>query len=115
MSLSNTQQQFTVSLAKLILFADSKGYDLTVGDAYRDPRVHGEFGTKRAYGAASSVHKKRLASDLNLFVDGKYITDGEHPAYIELGEFWEAVHPLARWGGRFKDANHFSFEFQGFM
>jgi hypothetical protein len=27
-----------------------------------------------------------------------------------LGEFWEGLHPLCRWGGRFNDGNHYSIE-----
>lgn len=111
MSLSKKQQKFTSMVGLLINFATSKGYGLTVGDAYRDPRVHGAYGTKKSYSAASSLHKMRLAIDFNLFVNGEYITNGEHPAYIELGEFWESIG--GSWGGRFKDANHFSLEHDG--
>ncbi len=114
MSLSKTQQEFTTCIAKLILYANECGYGLTFGDAYRDTRVHGSFGEKKSYSAASSVHKVRLAVDLNLFVNGKYITDGSSAEYLMLGEYWEGLDKLARWGGRFKDANHFSFEYQGF-
>lgn len=114
MSVAKEQKQFTKCLAELILWAYTElKVELTLGDGYRDPRLHGEFGTKLGYGASKSVHKLRLAMDLNLFVDGKYITDSSHPMYIKLGEYWETCHPLARWGGRFKDANHFSFEMWG--
>lgn len=113
MKLSTKQQQFTVCIAKLIIYADSLGYGLTVGDAFRDKRVHGDFGEKKSYSASKSVHKLRLASDFNLFVDGEYISDGEHEAWLKLGEYWESLHDLSRWGGRFKDANHFSFEHLG--
>lgn len=113
MSQSKLQREFTACVGKLLNYAQSEGLGLTLGDAYRDPRVHGEFGTKKSYSAAKSVHKLRLAIDLNLFIGDEYITDGANPAYVKLGEFWETVHPLARWGGRFKDANHFSFEMWG--
>ena len=100
-------------VAQLINYATAIGVQLTFGDAYRDPRVHGEFGAKKSYSASRSVHKLRLAVDLNLFVDGVYITTGNHPKYKLLGEHWESLHDLSRWGGRFKDANHFSFEYYG--
>lgn len=96
-------------LAKLILFAYDKGYELTFGDAFRDARVHGAFGQKLAYGAANSVHKLRLAVDLNLFKNGEYLTATED--YTELGEFWESIG--GAWGGRFNDGNHFSIEHEG--
>lgn len=60
-----------------------------------------------------SLHYIRLAQDLNLFVDGKYISDGDHPAWKAIGEKWESLHPLARWGGRFQDANHVSLTHEG--
>lgn len=113
MSLSKTQQEFTRCIGALIEFAADNGIGLTMGDAYRDPRVHGDFGVKKSYSASRSCHKVRLASDFNAFVDGKYISDGTHWAYIKLGEYWETLHPDARWGGRFGDGNHFSFEYQG--
>ena len=113
MSLSRKQQDFTKCIGELICYAYRQGYALSFGDAYRDPRLHGEFGEKKSYSATNSVHKVRLAVDLNLFVEGEYITDGDHPAYIDLGEFWERLHDSARWGGRFNDANHYSFEHWG--
>ena len=114
MSLSKTQQEFTLSIAQLINFAQAIGVKLTFGDAYRDSRLHGARGEKKGYGARNSCHKLRLAVDFNVFINGEFITDGNHEKYIMLGEEWEMMHPLARWGGRFNDANHFSFEYNGF-
>jgi hypothetical protein len=120
MSLSKTQQEFALAIAQLINFSHAIGVQLTFGDAYRDPRLHGARGEKKGYGARNSCHKLRLAVDFNVFVDGEFITDGEHEKYKMLGEEWEMMHPLARWGGRFSkgksagDANHFSFEYNGF-
>ena len=110
MSLAAKQQRFTKCVGLLIQQAYSLGYGLTFGDAYRDPRTNGIFGLKQSYAAANSVHKVRLAVDLNLFVDGAYITDGDHLGYKQLGEFWKGLDPDARWGGDFRDSNHFSFE-----
>ncbi len=115
MRLSTKQQQFTVAIGKLIGYASSKGYGLTFGDAMRDPRLHGELGVKKGYGARNSNHKVRLAVDFNLFVNGEYITSGTHPAYKDLGAKWKTLHELAEWGGEGKrnDANHFSFNHNG--
>jgi hypothetical protein len=116
MSLSAKQRRFTKCLGLLTKQIERLGYEWTEGDGYRDPRVHGEWGVKGSYAAAFSVHKLRLAQDINLWVDGEYITDGDHIAYQQLGEFWEGLDPDARWGGNFKsnDANHFSFEHEGY-
>lgn len=111
MSLRELQSTFAALVPRLIDKARELGYEVTLGDAYRDPRVHGKFGVKVGYSAASSVHKLRLAIDLNLFKDGVFMQDTA--AHQELGEWWEQQHWLARWGGRFKDGNHYSFEYQG--
>lgn len=113
MSLRKKQSRFAVCIANLISYATKQGYEVTFGDAFRDNRLHGEFGVKKEYGHKNSVHKIRLAVDLNLFVNGEYITSGDHPAYLELGEYWKTLDKDARWGGDFDDANHFSFTHWG--
>lgn len=113
MTLSDKQWEFLKCLALLIQHAESIGYKLTGGDLYRDPRVHGEVGEKKGYGSTRSLHKQRLAIDLNLFIDGEYRTDTE--AHRPLGDYWKSLHDSARWGGDFSsfDGNHYSFEHEG--
>ena len=118
MSLGSTQREFSRHVAELIEFIYKSGYECTLGDAYRDPRVFGEMGTKNsiisevesypAYGRAQSAHKQRLAIDLNLFKDGLYLRHTE--AHRLFGDFWKGVHPENRWGGDFSnpDGNHYS-------
>lgn len=111
MTLRQKQSKFAHMVAKLILKAYELGYEVTLGDAYRDPRLHGSVGIKAGYGHSKSCHKIRLALDLNLFKDGKWLTTTEQ--FSELGEWWEQQDPMCSWGGRFNDANHFSFEHKG--
>lgn len=111
MSLGNKQRLFTLAVSKLIVWAYAHGYELTFGDAYRDPRLHGEVGEKKAYGHSKSAHKKRLAVDFNLFKDGKYLSTTA--AHAPLGEYWVTLHEDAVWGGIFKDGNHYSFRDRG--
>ena len=94
---------------QLIEFAYAMGYELTYGDAYRDPRLHGPLGTKMGYGNSRSCHKIRLAVDFNLFIDGEYKTDEE--SYRPLTEYWKSIGGSA--GADFGDANHFSLEHNG--
>ncbi|MGL4751433.1 MAG: M15 family metallopeptidase [Aeromonadaceae bacterium] len=110
-TMGQKQRRFTRMLADLINFAYDNGYELTVGDAYRDPRLHGEMGVKKGYGHASSNHKQRLAMDFNLFRDGKFLTSTED--HRPLGEYWESIG--GSWGGRFSnpDGNHYSIEHNG--
>ncbi len=101
MSLRVTQSEYAYLVGKLILQAYEMGYSVTLGDAYRDPRLHGAVGVKQGYGHPRSAHKQRLAIDLNLFKDGVFL--GATEDHRPLGEWWEKQHKLARWGGRFKD------------
>jgi hypothetical protein len=103
MTRGQRQRLFTRMVGRLIEFAYQNGYELTFGDAYRDPRTHGEYGTKGIYGATYSNHKLRLAVDFNLFKDGEYLTKtSDHQL---LGEYWESIG--GSWGGRFNDGNHY--------
>jgi hypothetical protein len=113
MTLGDKQRVFMLLLPDLILYAYDKGYELTLGDGYRDPRVFGQLGEYKGYGHRRSGHKNRLAIDLNLFKDGKYLTSTEDHKF--LGEYWESLHPLCRWGGRFNDGNHYSIFHEGVM
>lgn len=106
MTLRERQSAFAKAAAELILHAYSLGYEVTLGDAYRDPRLFGEMGTKKGYGAPKSFHKLRLAIDLNLFKDGRFCTSTEDHA--PLGAWWESTYPEACWGGHFNDGNHYS-------
>lgn len=93
MSLRQQQSRFVRMVALLILYAYELGYELTFGDAWaHDGHKDGSF------------HYKRLAIDLNLFIDGHYCeTTGDH---LELGKFWESLG--GTWGGRWDDGNHYS-------
>ena len=109
MTLGQKQRQFTRMIGLLIEYAYQQGYELTVGDAYRDPRVHGAVGEKKSYSSANSLHKERLAVDFNLFKNGVWLQKTED--FTQLGQYWESLG--GTWGGRFQDGNHFSLEHQG--
>lgn len=98
MSLRQKQSKFALMVAHLIQHAHHLGYEVTFGDAFRDPRC--------PHGHPNSLHRKRLAIDLNLFKDGEYLPSSED--HRPLGEFWESIG--GSWGGRFEDGNHYSLE-----
>lgn len=110
MTLREKQSKFVKMLTDLLDFAHTRGYEFTLGDAYRDERVHGKWGEKKSYSAANSLHKLRLAIDLNLFKDGRFLTETKD--HEPLGLYWESIG--GTWGGRFDDANHYSLEHQGY-
>ena len=110
MTLRQKQSLFVIMVAELIVRAYSEGYELTFGEAYRSPEEAARQ-AKAGKGIANSLHTEKLAIDLNLFKDGKFLSSTE--SHRPLGEWWEKLHPLCRWGGRFNDGNHYSFEHGG--
>lgn len=100
MTLREKQSLFVELVGKLIGFAVENGYELTFGDAWA-----------RSGHAKHSNHYVRLAVDLNLFKNGLYQTDTM--SHLPLGEFWESLHELCCWGGRWGDGNHYSLEHEG--
>ena len=108
MSLGSDQREFSLDVASLIGFIYLRGYECTLGDAFRDPRTHGPMHVQGVYGHPKSAHKQRLAIDLNLFKDGVYLT--ETADHKQFGDFWKDLNPANRWGGDFKrpDGNHYS-------
>ncbi len=94
------QAKFAIMTAQLIFFAFSKGYQLTYGDAYRDPRV--------LYGHKDSTHRHRMAVDFNLFKDGKWLRTDEDHAFLH--DFWDSLGGAERIPN---DGNHYSLEHNG--
>ena len=95
MGIREKQSEFALNVADLIHNAFIMGYEVTLGDAYRDSRCD--------YGKTDSKHRLRLAIDLNLFSDGLYLETTED--HRPLGEYWESIGGI--WGGRFDDGNHY--------
>lgn len=101
MRLGEKQEKFAVMIAELILWANEQGYKVRLGHAMRckDCKT----------GSVLSLHKIKLAMDLNLFKDGLYLTKTSD--HLPLGEKWEAMG--GTWGGRWNDGNHYSLEHEG--
>ena len=121
LTLQQKQSRFSVLVAQLILQANSMGYDVTFGEAWRSAEVASfqvKKNAEKGTGIINSLHRIRLAVDLNLFIkaSGTYLTQSEQ--YRKLGEWWErqSVGEIrCIWGGRFRrqDGNHFSVEHEG--
>lgn len=93
---------------QLIMHAYSLGYEITLGEVERSQAV-ADANARAGKGISNSLHGKRLAIDLHLFRDGKYLTDTE--SHRLLGEYWESIG--GSWGGRFGDGNHYSLSWEG--
>lgn len=106
-SLRQKQTRFALSVARLILKAQALGYEMTIGEVERTA-AQASANALSGAGIAKSLHLQRLAIDLHLFKDGRYITDGE--GHTELGRWWKSLSPDHRHGGDFakRDFNHYS-------
>ena len=119
MGVRTLQSIFVSNIAILVRYAYSLGYELTFGDAYRDPLLakinSGKYGLIERVtnlitwiarrGSKNSLHCRRLAMDFNLFRNGKYLSTTE--AHRELGRYWESLNKFNRSGIRFNDGNHY--------
>jgi hypothetical protein len=125
-TLRQTQSAFVFCIGTLISFAYEQGWELTFGDGSILPKGPDGKGRKARHALTGlplrvedavhmrdGQHYKALAQDFNLFIAGKWISDGDHPAWRALGTYWKSLHMDARWGGDFGDANHFSFTSDG--
>lgn len=113
MKLIEKQFKFAELLPRLIDKVYQSGYTITLGEALRTPEqahINAIAGT----GIEHSLHLLKLAIDLNLFKDGKYLPSmADHMVF---GIYWESLSTTkftCIWGGRFGDGNHYSIEHDG--
>lgn len=112
MSLRQKQSIFAFLSARLMLYMNENGYEFTYGETYRSPEEAARLvklykAGKGPKATLNSLHSKKLAIDLNLFKNGKYLSDTE--SHRMFGEWWERQHINCRWGGRYGDGNHYEF------
>ena len=108
MTLGQKQRLFSKLVGKLIARAYRQGYEISLGDAHRSVQEATRLGFP------GSLHVSKLAIDLNLFRDGKYLSSTE--SHRPLGEWWEKQSGedfTCAWGGRFGDGNHYSLAHAG--
>lgn len=106
------QSRFARDSAKLILHAYELGFEITYGECWRSPE-QAKWNAAQGIGTANSLHIDRLAIDINLFINGVYVTNDE--GHKVLGAWWKSLGPDYRWGGDFtkKDFNHYSIAHEG--
>ena len=137
MSLSDEQQQFASHLTDLFEYIRGMhGVTFTLGESWRSdvqaevnalrleerqivagllkdkfPGLSEAIGKSTSVGVKNSVHRLKLAQDINIFLNGEYQEGGD--IYKQIGEWWKKQHPAARYGGDWGDGDHYSFEYQG--
>lgn len=112
MTLRQKQSVFAFLSARLMIFIHNAGYEYTYGETYRSAqeaeRLYKLYKAGKGTRAALiSGHTKKLAVDLNLFKNGRYLSSTE--AHKIFGDWWENQHINCEWGGRYGDGNHYEF------
>lgn len=116
MTLGQHQRIFTYHIGKLICYAYEQGYELSLGEAHRTQSqiLLNYFGyeivkggvlgiqlkkSRRLSRTLFSIHADRLAIDFNFFLSGRLTYSFDEVQC--LGDYWESLDPLNRWGGDF--------------
>ena len=91
MTLLEKQQIFSINVAKLILQSkEIFNIDISLGEAYRtieQQRIYFNSGKSKTL---KSRHMQRLAIDLHIFKEGKWLTNKED--YKPLALIWKNLH-----------------------
>ena len=111
MKLSEKQRILTRNIACLIEYAYSVNIELTFGHAWRSLDDQKRLKAEGKSKTLKSKHLDRLAVDFNFFINGNLTY--EKDKLIILGNYWESLNELNRWGGNFKsflDTPHFEMQ-----
>ena len=113
MKLGEKQELFGRLYSEHLVWLTQQGYQYRLGDVFASSG-HRD----------GSMHYLKLAADINLFINGKYLTKTlDHES---SGRKWEGRHELCRWGGNWdkdeiagepgeNDGNHYSLTHEGRM
>jgi hypothetical protein len=116
MTLLEKQQIFALLNSRFVVRLCGMGYKVTFGEAYRPPET-AKLYAQQGKGIRNSLHELKLAKDLNLFKEGRFLISIDE--YREAGEIWKSYSTdeyECCWGGDFHsrpDADHFSIEHNG--
>jgi hypothetical protein len=137
-TLGQKQERFAILLARWIERIYEMGYRVRLGEVARTdeqselnaigaagrhsvaqllrphwPVLANAIDNNTGNGIRGSLHTLKLAADINLFVEGRWISDGADVHWKRVGELWEGMGDGCCWGGRFGDANHLSITHEG--
>lgn len=112
LTLGEQQRLFTHLLAQFLCWASDRGYEVSLGEAWRPPETAALY-AQQGRGIANSLHCQRLAVDLNIFRGEVLLTTADE--LRPLGLQWQTYDSRCAWGGTFTkpDCDHFSMEWEG--
>lgn len=88
-----------LDVARLILWAEKHGFQLTGGELWRPPEMQKIYIETGRSWTTESKHLDRLAIDFNVFINGQLVNDWT--TVKPLGDYWESLSVRNRWGGDF--------------
>jgi len=107
MTLKEKQFLFGQLMPKLFMYMSLKGFNPVLGYGFRDQKTQNRMVETGASKTKNSNHLRCIAVDIELHdKEGHYLTSTED--HRQFGKWWEALHPMCRWGGPFGDGNHYS-------
>lgn len=104
MTLGQHQEAFSRDLCKLLMYANSLGYEARIGEVQRPLEMQEIYVKTGRSKTMNSMHLKKCAADIFFTKAGELV----YPQ--ELGTYWESLSPDNSWGGNwksFKDKPHF--------
>lgn len=105
MTLSDHQWEFLQDIAMLIMFAWHKNIKLTGGELQRTEEMQRIYLAQKKTKTLNSQHLKKLAIDFAVFKPGEDVPTYDWDSIKVLGDYWESLNPLNRWGGDFNKDN----------
>ena len=108
MKLLDYQKEFSQCVGTLFFYLELHGYTFTIGECQRtlaQQKLYFDAGYSKTM---KSNHLRKLAIDIFIFKGDRLIQNKEELA--DIGNYWQSLHPLNRWGGNFKsliDTPHF--------
>ena len=118
MSLRNDRVQFTLASCQLIVWINEANWSFGKVECFEAEGFvylerHVKVGVDKVV-ARDNVHKsdsrhyQGLAKDLCIFINGEYITAGDHPIWKLIDKKAQEINPKLSLGIEFHDANHLS-------
>jgi peptidoglycan L-alanyl-D-glutamate endopeptidase CwlK len=101
MTLGEHQEVFAVQFAALLRKAWDMGYSVRIGEVQRPIEMQELYVKTGRSKTMDSMHLKKCAADLVLLRDGKVC---DRAQIKPLGDWWESLDPLNRWGGNWRGA-----------
>jgi hypothetical protein len=100
MSLREQQSAFAKDVAKLLVFCEQEGFEVTLGEVLRTEAQQAIYIKEGKSKTSNSMHLKKCAIDLNFFRDGNLIENAKE--LKEIGNYWESLDVQNRWGGSWR-------------